>query len=186
MIQVQPADTTTPDFAGLEAEPAPVSWDVAKFDLSLELVDGRDDRGAPAGLTGYLEYAEELFDRTTAEQLVTRLRRLLEQVLADPERPVGAVDVLSDGERRRFLAAGPVPALAPRPVFLPEAFQQQVARTPDARALVFEDTVLTYAELDARATRLARHLVRRGPARTEWWPWPCPGPRTWWSRSSRC
>ncbi|MFE2451816.1 amino acid adenylation domain-containing protein [[Kitasatospora] papulosa] len=162
MIQVQPADTTTPDFAGLKAEPTPVTWDVAKFDLSLELVDGRDDRGAPAGLTGYLEYAEELFDRTTAEQLVTRLRRLLEQVLADPERPVGAVDVLSDEERRRFLAAGPVPALAPRPDFLPEAFRQQVARTPDARALVFEDTALTYAELDARATRLARHLVRRG------------------------
>ncbi|MFE1251023.1 amino acid adenylation domain-containing protein [Streptomyces sp. NPDC058766] len=162
MIQIQPADTAAPDFAGLKAERAPVGWDVAKFDLSLELVDERDDRGAPAGLTGYLEFAEELFDRTTAEQLVTRLRRLLEQVLADPERPIGTVDVLSDGERRRFLDARPAPVPAPRPVFLPDAFREQVARTPDARALVFEDTELSYAELDARATRLARRLVRRG------------------------
>ncbi|MFE3531410.1 amino acid adenylation domain-containing protein, partial [Streptomyces sp. NPDC059144] len=160
MVQVQPADAAAPDFAGLEAERAPVGWDVAKFDLSLELVDERDDRGAPAGLTGYLEFADELFDRTTAEQLVTRLRRLLEQVLADPDRPIGTVDVLSDGERRRFLDAPPAPA--PRPVFLPDAFREQAARTPDARALVFEDTELSYAELDARATRLARRLVRRG------------------------
>ncbi|MEK8143120.1 condensation domain-containing protein [Streptomyces sp. M10(2022)] len=137
MIQVQHAETTTPDFAALEGERAPVSWDVAKFDLSLELVDERDDRGAPAGLTGYLEYAEELFDRTTAEQLVTRLRRLLEQVLAAPERPIGAVDVLSDGERRRFLAERPVPVPVPRTVFLPDAFREQAARTPDATALVF-------------------------------------------------
>ncbi|GAA3768024.1 amino acid adenylation domain-containing protein [Streptomyces phyllanthi] len=160
MIQVQHAETTTPDFAGLEGERAPVSWDVAKFDLSLELVDERDAQGAPAGLTGYLEYAEELFDRSTAEQLVMRLRRLLEQVLAAPERPISAVDVLSDGERRRLLAERPVPA--PPTVFLPDAFQEQVARTPDATALVFEDTAMTYAELDARATRLARHLVSRG------------------------
>ncbi|MFJ9622972.1 amino acid adenylation domain-containing protein [Streptomyces sp. NPDC101181] len=160
MIQVQPADTAAPDFAGLETEPAPVSWDVAKFDLSLELVDGRDERGEPDGLTGYLEYAGDLFDRSTAEQLVTRLRRLLEQVLLDPQRPVSAVDVLSDGERRRFLDARPAPA--PRPVFLPDAFRDQAARTPEATALVCEDTALTYARLDARATRLARHLVRRG------------------------
>ncbi|MFE7070364.1 amino acid adenylation domain-containing protein [Streptomyces sp. NPDC057620] len=162
MIQVQHAETTTADFAGLETGHAPVSWDIAKFDLSLELVDGRDDRGAPAGLTGYLEYAEELFDRTTAEQLVARLRRLLEQVLTAPERPIGAVDVLSDEERRRLLAERPVPVPAPRTVFLPDAFREQAARTPDATALVFEDTALTYAELDARATRLARHLVSRG------------------------
>ncbi|MFC9431870.1 amino acid adenylation domain-containing protein [Streptomyces sp. NPDC056987] len=162
MLQVQHAETSTPAFAGLEGERVPVAWDVAKFDLSLELVDERDAEGAPAGLTGYLEYSEELFDRTTAEQLVTRLRRLLEQVLAAPERPISAVDVLSDGERRRFLAARPVPALARRPVFLPDAFREQAARTPDATALVFEDTAMTYAELDARATRLARHLVTRG------------------------
>ncbi|WP_184738444.1 non-ribosomal peptide synthetase [Streptomyces netropsis] len=160
MVQVQHAETTTPDFAGLEAERAPVNWDVAKFDLSLELVDERDAQGAPAGLTGYLEYAEELFDRTTAEQLVMRLRWLLEQVLAAPERPISAVDVLSDGERRRLLPERPAPA--PQTVFLPDAFREQVARTPDVTALVFEDTAMTYAELDARATRLARRLVSQG------------------------
>ncbi|GHE47291.1 hypothetical protein GCM10018785_16210 [Streptomyces longispororuber] len=160
MVQVQHADTTAPDFAGLVAERAPVDWDVAKFDLSLELVDERDAQGAPAGLTGYLEYADELFDRATAEQLVARLRRLLEQVLAAPDRPISAVDVLSAEERQRLLPGAPAPA-QPSP-FLPHAFQAQAARTPDATALVFEDTALTYAELDARATRLARRLAHRG------------------------
>ncbi|MGW6056039.1 amino acid adenylation domain-containing protein [Streptomyces sp. NPDC055189] len=166
LLQVQQAEGATPAFAGLDSERAPVTWDVAKFDLSLELVDERDTQGSPAGLTGYLEYADELFDRSTAEQLVTRLRRLLEQVLAAPDRPISTVDVLSDAERRRYLPE-PLerperPLSAPPAVFLPAAFRAQVARTPDLTALVFEDTALTYAELDARAARLAQRLVRRG------------------------
>ncbi|GGV68742.1 hypothetical protein GCM10010277_78250 [Streptomyces longisporoflavus] len=175
LLQVQQAADAVPDFAGLDSEHAPVTWDVAKFDLSLELVEERDAQGAPAGLTGYLEYADELFDRSTAEQLVARLRRLLEQVLAAPDRPISTVDVLTDAERRRYLpeqsqqsqqperpeqSEGTLPA--PPTVFLPAAFQAQAARTPDLTALVFEDTALTYAELDARATRLAHRLVRRG------------------------
>ncbi|MEU6681014.1 amino acid adenylation domain-containing protein [Streptomyces sp. NPDC046925] len=166
LLQVQQADGATPEFAGLDSERAPVTWDVAKFDLSLELVDERDAQGAPAGLTGYLEYADELFDRSTAEQLVTRLRRLLEQVIAAPDRPISTVDVLSDAERRRFLIERPErpgqPVPAPPTLFLPAAFQAQAARTPDLTALVFEDTALTYAELDQRAARLAHRLVRRG------------------------
>ncbi|MEV8321012.1 amino acid adenylation domain-containing protein [Streptomyces sp. NPDC059900] len=163
LLQVQQAEGTTPDFAGLDSERAPVTWDVAKFDLSLELVDERDAQGSPAGLTGYLEYADELFDRSTAEQLVTRLRRLLEQVIAAPDRPISTVDVLSDAERQRYLPERPEQALpAPPAVFLPAAFQAQAARTPDLTALVFEDTALTYAELDQRATRLAHRLVGRG------------------------
>ncbi|OXM53000.1 amino acid adenylation domain-containing protein [Amycolatopsis alba] len=160
MIQVQHAGSGTPDFGGLRVERCPVSWDVAKFDLSLELEDARDAGGAPAGLTGYLEFATDLFDRVTAEQLADRLRRLLEQVLAAPDRPIGAVEVLSAEERERLVGESAEPA--PPTLFLPGVFREQVARTPEETALVFEDTALTYAELDARANRLAHHLASRG------------------------
>ena len=54
-------------------------------------------------------------------------------------------------------------------------FAEQVRRRPDAVALVFEDTRLTYAELDERANRLAHALIGAVPGPSAWWPWPCPG-----------
>ncbi|GDY85750.1 hypothetical protein SAVCW2_49490 [Streptomyces avermitilis] len=53
---------------------------------------------------------------------------------------------------------------------LPELFRTQVSRTPDATALVFRDTRLSYTELDERSDRLARLLAGHGPPRTGSWP----------------
>ena len=95
------------------------------------------------------------------------LRVLLEGIAADPDRPVGELPLLDAGERRRVLrdwndTGGEVPAGT-----FPEVFEAQAARTPDETALVCGGTVLSFAELNARANRLARHLVSRsvGPER---------------------
>ncbi|SBU95137.1 Non-ribosomal peptide synthetase modules and related proteins, partial [Streptomyces sp. Ncost-T6T-1] len=75
---------------------------------------------------------------------------------------LGQVDVLSSDERRRVLSEWidtgvEVPALT-----FPELFEAQAVRTPDATAVVFEDLEVSYAELNARANRLARLLIARG------------------------
>ncbi|MEU1192933.1 non-ribosomal peptide synthase/polyketide synthase [Streptomyces sp. NPDC005859] len=147
-----------PDLPGLTARRETVGQDSAKFDLSFDFVE----QGDGAGIQGWIEYSADLFDADTAELLARRLESLLEQVAADPGRPVGTLDVLRDDERALVLdrwndTARPVPART-----LPELFAAQVARTPKATAVVFEDTALTYAELDRRVERLAHTLAAHG------------------------
>ncbi len=110
----------------------------------------------------WIEYSADLFDESTAELLAQRLELLLAQIATDSDRRIGTLDILRDDERTLVLTewnetARTVPDLA-----LPELFRAQVARTPDATAVVFEDTALTYAELELRVERLARTLAARG------------------------
>src|SRR5262249_3845939 len=78
--------------------------------------------------------------------------------VAAPERPLGAIDILSAAERRAILSDFNDTARAVPVATLPALFAAQVARSPQATAVVFEHTSLTYGELDARASQLAHHL----------------------------
>ena len=148
---------------GLTVQPHAVAAATSKFDLSVALTEQRTTTGEPAGLTGVLEYAADLFDRGTVEAIGQRLIRLLTAAVADATRPLGSLAILDDTERSTILEGfnataqelvqdGSVPAT------LPSLFAAQAARTPDAVAVVFEDRSLTYAALDAHSNRLASHL----------------------------
>ncbi|MFK3985732.1 non-ribosomal peptide synthase/polyketide synthase, partial [Micromonospora sp. NPDC050397] len=157
-------NTTAPvlDLPGLDAALLPSGDQPAKFDLDVQFQDAFAPDGRPNGLTGVVTYATDLFDRGTVVTLVERLVRLLRAVSADTARPVGGIDLLSPDERHRMLeewndTAREVPATT-----LPELFEAQAARTPDATAVVFEDAEVSYADLDARANQLARLLVTYG------------------------
>src|SRR5712692_670078 len=148
-------------FAGLPGVTAsfePVAMSSAKFDLSLALGEQRASDGSPAGIHGELDYATDLFDRSTVEVIVGRLVRLLEAVVAEPERGIGSLDVLSPDERHTILHGWNDTARALPSATLPELFAAQAARTPDAIAVVCDEQSLSYAELDARANQLAHHL----------------------------
>ena len=134
----------------------------AKFDLSLDLGERRSPDGSPQGIDGALEYSTNLFDRPSAETIAGRLIRLLEAVIAAPDQPIGCLDILSAAERHTILrewndTARPIPAAT-----LPELFEAQAGRTPDAVAVVFEDASLTYGALNARANQLAHYLINEG------------------------
>ncbi len=133
---------------------------VAKFDLTVTLIEA--DTAGNGEIRGYLEYAQDLFDRRTVEQLAVRFVRVLEQALAAPQAAVTAIEVLDPAERQRVLVDWNDTAREAVSLTLPEAFAAQVARTPDAPALVSADATLTYAELDARSDRLAARLVQWG------------------------
>ncbi|MEU8263198.1 amino acid adenylation domain-containing protein [Micromonospora sp. NPDC048999] len=150
------------ELPGLTMSGLPAGTGGAKFDLNVSLAERRDDGGDPAGLAGRIEYSTDLFDHHTVERIADRLLTMLTALAADPDQPIGSVDLLTEAERERVLVTwndtfAPVPAAT-----LPELFAAQVARTPDAPALVDAGTELTYAELDAYTNRLARLLVERG------------------------
>ncbi|WP_330241434.1 non-ribosomal peptide synthetase [Streptomyces sp. NBC_00525] len=132
----------------------------AKFDLEFLL---RTDDGQ--GLSGMVVFAEDVFDQSTVQRMVTVLGKVLRQALADPETRLGEIEVLSGSERELLL--GPwAGAVADRDdVSLVARFEEQAARTPQAIALIDGDTHITYAELNATANQWARHLRSRGLGR---------------------
>ncbi|GHC63193.1 non-ribosomal peptide synthetase [Streptomyces cinnamoneus] len=162
MLSMQNTPAVDMRLGTVPATPMPVAVDTAKFDLSFQLGESFGPDGIPAGIEGGIEFATDLFDRATVEDIAGRLERLLTAVCAEPGMSIGLVDVLAPGEHERILTEwNPEPYEAPREG-LPELFEAQAARTPDVVAVVSDQGSLTYAELNARANRLARYLIGQG------------------------
>ncbi|WP_042441146.1 condensation domain-containing protein, partial [Streptacidiphilus albus] len=162
MLTLQNNARAVLDLPGLQVEAVPSGDLAARFDLAFTLAETVGDGGAPAGLEGSLTFARDLFDVGSVELLVERFVRVLGAVVGAPEGSVDRVDVLDSIERSRIVGewndtAHEVPSGA-----LPELFEAQVVRTPDAVAVVDVVGALSYGELNARANRLARLLVGRG------------------------
>ncbi|HEX6864150.1 MAG TPA: amino acid adenylation domain-containing protein, partial [Thermoanaerobaculia bacterium] len=140
---------------GLTLGPLRVERRLAKIDLTLEMVD------LPGGFSGYFEYSTDLFREETVARMASHFKALLAAVVEEPGRAVGELPILSAEERQQILIDWNRPnAGFPPPILY--RLSQQAIRTPDAAAVLFEDRVMTFAELHARANRLARHLRRLG------------------------
>ena len=88
--------------------------------------------------------------------------RLLEGAGADPNQRIGQIDILEQKERQQILVDWNDTACEVPNTTLPALFEAQVNRSPEATALVFEESVLTYAQLNAQANRLAHFLIGEG------------------------
>ncbi|GAA3773547.1 hypothetical protein GCM10022403_005840 [Streptomyces coacervatus] len=135
---------------------------LAKFDLDLLIGEVFDSEGRPAGLLGSLTGAADVFDAESVERIAERWTRVLEALADDLATRVSTVPVLEPSERRRVLSEWNDTGVDVAPVSVAGLFEAQVARTPDAAAVVCEGNKLTYAELDARANQLAHALIGRG------------------------
>lgn len=130
---------------------------LSKFDLSLTLGETEN------GLEGMLEYNTDLFERDTMERMATYWVHLLEQVGEDAGRRLWELELMEEAERRQVVEEwNRTEADYPRDKSIVDLITEQVARTPDQIAIVFEDQRLTYAELDARADQLSRWLASIG------------------------
>ncbi|MEV6683045.1 amino acid adenylation domain-containing protein [Streptomyces erythrochromogenes] len=116
----------------------------------------------PRRLTFTLDANAGLYDAGELSDHRTRFEAFLRQVLTRADRPIGEIDVLSDEERRAFLEVRPRQYTDDGFHTLVDAFEAQAGRTPDAVAVTCGTSALSYGELNARANRLARLLVRHG------------------------
>ncbi|MGN9817936.1 amino acid adenylation domain-containing protein [Streptomyces sp. SD11] len=150
--------------AGLDARREEAGATGAKFDLSFDFVerDGGPDVEGGGGVDGVLEYSTDLFDHRTAEAIAGRLVRLLRAVVAAPDTPISRIDILGDAERRRILTEWNDRPLLAGPTTVPALFERQAALSPDAPAVASDGIKLTFAQLNAKANRLARLLVAQG------------------------
>ena len=110
-----------------------------------------------------LHYNRQVFDRAAVKQIAGYFQRFLSSVLQNSEVDLGAIEILDDDERRRLLVEfNQTAADLPGGKGIHQLFEDQVARTPKAIAVVSGDQELTYDELNVRANQLAHLLRRRG------------------------
>ncbi|NTX36076.1 amino acid adenylation domain-containing protein, partial [Myxococcus sp. CA033] len=145
-------------FSGLSSQHVFVDNGTSQLDLALTATELPD-----SSLQLYFQFRTDLFEHASVERMLSHFVLLLEQALAAPQLPLSEFSLLDTDERRRVLldfndtdrafdSDGTVASL------LEAAF----ARTPDAVALVAPDATLTFAQLHARASRLAFHLAALG------------------------
>jgi surfactin family lipopeptide synthetase A len=155
MLTLEPSLPVLP--SGWTLTQMDVETDTAKFDLYLEL----DDR--PEGLIGRFEYSSDLFDAATIARMVGHWQTLLEGIVANPERRLSELPLLTEAESHQLLVEwNATQTEYPTDSSIHQLFEAQVERTPDAVAVFFEDAQLTYRELNQRANQLAHHLRQLG------------------------
>ena len=153
MLVLQNTPQPEVELPGLRLRGEELDRQVSQFDLSLSAFENDD------GLGVELEYCTALFERETVQRWLGYWQRLLESMVADETQPVGELAWLPQAERDQVLRGFNDTAVAyPKEALIHELFEQQVKRTPEAVAVQYEDEQLTYAQLNARANRLAHRL----------------------------
>jgi amino acid adenylation domain-containing protein len=153
MFVFQNASREAVKLADLEVARVPIHTGTSKFDLTFMI----SEHGSRLFVVA--EYNTELFEADTIRRMLGHYQTLLEGAVADVDRPLSEIPMLASGERQQILLEwNNTQHGYPQNKFIHELFEEQVERTPDAVALVFEESSLTYRELDRRSDALARQL----------------------------
>ena len=132
-------------------------YPIAKFDLTLSMED------AGTELRSRWEYNTDLFDAAGIARLNGHFLRLLEGIVANPEQPIQTLPLLSEAEWHQAVGQwSTTPMASPEAAGVHQLIEAQVARTPEAIAVIHGDRHLTYATLNRRANQVAHHLRTLG------------------------
>lgn len=157
MLVLQPPALQDMHLPGLTINELAVTQETAKFDLTFSLEEH------PDGLTGTIEYSTDLFNAGTITRLAGHFQTLLEAVVEQPETAIAELPLLTAPERHQLLVEwNATKTDYPKDKCVHQLFEEQVAKTPDAIALVFEDQQLSYQALNAKANQLAHYLQTMG------------------------
>jgi arthrofactin-type cyclic lipopeptide synthetase C len=159
MFSLQKAQSVEAGWPALAVEIEPRVHEASKFDLLMELEEIGEQ------ISGTLHYATDLFDRQTIERWVRCFHVLVNEMPRSEGRRVGELPILTDEDRHQVIEQFNATTVQfAEGTLVHELIEAQAARTPDAPAVAYEDQVITYAELNARANRLAHYLLAKGVA----------------------
>jgi amino acid adenylation domain-containing protein len=157
MFALDDAGVTSMELLDLAVSSYSVESATAKFDLTLSMENTAD------GLVAEWEYNSDLFDETTIVRMAEHFQTLLEGIVANSKQAISELPLLTPAERQQLLVEWNNTAKDyPQEKCIYQLFEEQVERTPDAVAVVFEEKQLTYRELNAKANQLANYLRSLG------------------------
>ncbi len=153
-------DLETLHFGDLSAETALNPKSYCNFDLELYLTE------RPQGLTVRLDHNADLFDAATVQRWLGYFQTLLESAGKDADQAIAALPLIPEAELRQILFDWNATEMDfPRAACIHQLFEAQAAKTPEATALIFGESEISYRELNARGNRLANYLQKRGVGR---------------------
>ncbi|MCU1323501.1 MAG: putative linear pentadecapeptide gramicidin synthetase LgrB [Acidobacteriaceae bacterium] len=130
---------------------------LAKVDIHFDAVEH------DAGIDLICQYNRDLYQVTTMDSLLSAWRHTLQQFCVSPECPLDQISVLQEAQRELVLRKWNETGVSyPREECIHDAFERQVQASPDAIAIVFDDTEYTYSEVNQRANQLANYLISIG------------------------
>jgi amino acid adenylation domain-containing protein len=156
-LQSHSLDTSGVELNGIRATEFDTGFRVAKFDLSFDFVEEDGE------LSFSVEFDTALFERERIERLVAHLRALAAAAVADPHKPIGLLEFLTDAEQRKiFNDFNPLARTDNDASTIADLFETQVRATPENTAVILGGTQIDYRELNRRANQLASLLRGRG------------------------
>ncbi|WP_156148941.1 non-ribosomal peptide synthetase, partial [Rhodococcus sp. MEB064] len=164
MLAFENLGRSTVELTGLRLSTVDLDLHVVKFDLQLTMTDRMDDAGRPAGMPATFSYASTLFDASTIEAIARRFERVLRTIVAEPSTRVGDIDVLDDSDR--IVAEQSVQRVAQGVSVGDDTIVSRVldhaASSPDACAVRFGTSSITYGDMDIRSAAAAARLHELG------------------------
>ncbi|MCF4968894.1 non-ribosomal peptide synthetase [Nostoc sp. CMAA1605] len=147
----------TLELPGISLTPEIIDRGTSKFDLSVSAWQTKK------GLKGFWEYNSDLFAPDTIARMIDHFQTLLAAIVKDPQQKVRQLPLLTEKEKHQLLVEwNNTHTDYPQDKCLHQLFEEQVEKTPDAVAVVFENQQLTYHQLNCRANQLAHHLRSLG------------------------
>ncbi|MEH2311073.1 MAG: amino acid adenylation domain-containing protein [Nostoc sp.] len=157
MFVLQNTPMSQVELTGLTVTPLIGEGTTAKFDLTLSM------QNTATGLVGAWEYNTDLFDVSTIERMAGHFVTLLESIVTNPQQQISQLPLLTEVEQHQLLVEwNDTQVDYPQNLCIHQLFEEQVGRTPDAVAVVYEDQQLTYQQLNCRANQLAHYLQSLG------------------------
>ncbi|MFE1748583.1 condensation domain-containing protein [Coleofasciculus sp. H7-2] len=173
VFALQNAPMSALELPGLTLSPMEFYSQTTRFDLEFHLWEKGQNNGlwvdSSEGISGFVIYSTDLFDKATINRMLGHFKTLLEEIVANPEQRVANLSLLSQSELHQLLVEwNNTQVDYPKNLCIHQLFEAQVEQNPDAIAVVFEDVEtrviasLTYRELNIRSNKVAHYLQKLG------------------------